>query len=609
MQRTIFGTWWKLGAGLLASGLAAAGRLFLNYSEAKWVILHTGYWLIAAITGLWLFFFWKRLRTVNWSKEWWKAHRWGLVCVLGCACFMQIHERRGYKVLFDEFAIAGVARNMHFERQASYPVRAHYIDGRLAIMLSGVDKRPFFFAFLLSLVHDLTGYREANAFYLNGGLAAALLGLVYFLGYRIGEARLGCLGVLLLTSLPLLAQNAAGGGFELVNLVMIGVFLLAGMDYLQLPGEQGLNLFVLTSVLLAQSRYESILYVLAVPAVALCKWLRDRQISLTWISAVAPLALILPLLLNIILFDDPGRLQVKLGQSAFLMVNLPGNLAHAVYYLFSSSFDSTDSLLLSAVGLIALVFLVVLLGRNFVSNMSKGNDDVMLTCVFIIVAINTVIEFCYFWGHWDDPLVSRFSLPLQLMMTLGTLRVLREFLKSRRLPRSILIGAGAWILFLTAPADAHNGVPSADNYSPCEYAWFHEFLAKKSPATTLSISSSSLGPILQNYPAISIGEAKLDRWQLKACLEDRLYQEILVLQRFKLDPKTGKFIEHDPVLLGDGFVLQTLAERRFRPNYISRISLLIGVKGDVKPPTSFEKEKIPFKNDEAVIAHLIDELP
>ena len=35
-----------------------------------------------------------------------------------------------------------------------------------------------------------------------------------------------------MTGLPLLAQNATGGGFELLNLVMILATLLLGMRYL-----------------------------------------------------------------------------------------------------------------------------------------------------------------------------------------------------------------------------------------------------------------------------------------------------------------------------------------------------------------------------------------
>lgn len=600
---------WKSALMVLAvAGLGGVRFVFLSDSQAMWWILKLGYWLIAGTTAWFGLLLWKRLGLIDWPKMFGQNHRVGLLCVLVCALFLQVHEKRGYKVLFDEFVIAGVAHNMHFDREASFPARAHYFSGQLVTFESGVDKRPFFFAFLLSLVHDLTGYREANVFYLNAGLAAVLLLLVYFSGFSFGGARLGCLGVLLLTGLPLLAQNATGGGFELINLVMICALFLTGVDYLRSPGITGLDLFVFTAVLLAQARYESILYVLVVPAVVLCKWLRTRCVGLTWGSALAPLLLLAPLLVNKVILDDPSRFQTKPGQPAFALANLSDNLSHAIYYLFAPSFDSTNSVLLSAAGVIALVFLIALLGRGCIRVMREGGADMVLVCILVIILANTLLELCYFWGYWDDPLVARFSLPFQLMMVLAILRVTREFLKHRILPWSALAVAGAWLLFVTTPAEVHH-FTSVDNVTCQEYAWFHEYLAKKSPATTLSVVGSSLAPILQNFPAISTEQAKARKWQLKACLEGEFYQEIIVLQRFEIDIKTGKLVESGPGQVGDGFVLQTLAERRLRPYIIARISRLVDVKDGLTPPPHFDEEKPPFKDGTALFTHLVRKLP
>jgi hypothetical protein len=599
----------KVLLALLALTLVGGARfVFLDNHETKWLILNFGYWLIAGTTALYGLFLWKRLGTVDWSKECWKIHRIGLASIGVCALFLQVHEQRGYKVLFDEFAIEGVARNMHFDHEASYSTSAHYFNGHLFMFDSSVDKRPFFFAFLLSLVHDLTGYREANAFYLNAALATILLALIYLLGFRLGGVRAGCLGVFLFTGLPLLAQNATGGGFELLNLVMICALLLTAADYLKSPETEGLDLLVLTAVLLSQARYESILYTLVVPAVMLCKWLRTRHAGLTWFSAVSPSLMFPPLLVNKVFLDQPAFFQTKPGGDAFSLVNLPDNLAHAVYYLFDPNLNSTNSLLLSSAGIIALVFLIVLLVRNFARGSNLRTNDVVLALVLLIVLANTALTQCYFWGYWDDPMVSRFSLPFQLMMALAILRVLQEFWIRRPIPRQVLFVAGAWIVFMAAPSAARRY--SSDSNVTCrEYAWFHDYLATKSPTETLSVAASSLGPLLQNYPAIPFIRAQIYKWQLKACLEGQFYREILVLQRFKIDEKTGKLVETGSSHLGDGFVLQTLAETHFRPNVVSRISRLIDVKGDLKPPPHFDEEKFPFADDDALVEHLLKKLP
>jgi hypothetical protein len=603
------GTRWQMTLAVLAVGLVGSARfILLNDQETKWLVAKLGYWLIAATVVLYGFFLWKRFRMINWSKEYWKTHRAGLACVVIGALFLQVHEPRGYKLLFDEFAIAGVARNMHFDREATVPSSAHYFNGRLFVADGIVDKRPFFFAFLLSLTHDLTGYRETNAFYLNAGLATILLLLIYGLGFRLGGIRIGCLGVLLFVGLPLLAQNATGSGVELLNLVMICALLLVAADYLQSPGRNGLDLLVMTVVLLSQARYESILYTLIVPVVVLYKWWRTGRIGLTLFSAVSPLFLLPPLLVNKVFLDQPAFFQTKPGEVVFAWAHLPDNLAHAVYYLFTPGLNSTNSLLLSTAGVVALVFLGLLLGRNFVRGKNARCDDMVLTLILVVVLANTIIAQCYYWGHWDDPLATRFSLPLQLMMTVAVLRVTREFLVQRLLPWQALFVAGAWIVLVAAPIDARRYVDMG-NVTCREYAWFHDYLAKKSPAETLSVMSSPIGPILQNYPAISFDHAKMSKWQIKACLEGEFYHEILVMQRFKIDEKTGKLFESGSSQLGDEFVLQTLAETHFRPNIISRISRLVDVKGELKPPPDFEKEKPPFKDEDAFVSHLLNKLP
>src|ERR1019366_1179143 len=84
-----------------------------------------------------------------------------------------------------------------------------------------LDKRPYFFTFILSLVHDLTGYRMANVFFLNGALTAAFLSLAYWFCRELTSRAGGLLVVVLLVTMPLFGQNAACAGMEMHNLVML----------------------------------------------------------------------------------------------------------------------------------------------------------------------------------------------------------------------------------------------------------------------------------------------------------------------------------------------------------------------------------------------------
>jgi hypothetical protein len=580
---------------------------FVSPPTASRLITKWGYWAVALTFAGFVMLLIKSLPAIDglWKQR--KVHLAGLLCIFLAGIYFQAHEPREFKVLFDEFVVSGVARNMHFDRQPTYPGRAHYFTGRLVIMESGVDKRPLFFPLIISLVHDLTGYRPENVFYVNAGLAVVLLMLVYAYGFKMGGARLGCLGVLILAGLPLIAQNATGGGFELMNVVMIMALYFAGCHYYRSPGTQGLNLFILTAVLLAQARYESLLYVLIVPAVAICKWRHERRITLTWMSAIAPVMLLTPLLENKVFISNTGFFQTGPGQ-AFLSVHyLLDNAEVAMFYLFYPSFDSTNSLLLSVLGLFGVAFFVFLAVTKIKQWFLQRNDDIVLLFIFGVTCVATAVALCDFWGHWDDPMVARFSLPPQLLMVILTLRITVEFLQSRPLPKWTMALAGMWIVLFAAPSSTRH-FQTNNIITASEYRWLFQYLAPKDPTSTLTIAGSCVGPILHNMPAISIASAKQSRWQIKTCLDEGIYREIIVIQRFIMDYKLGKYVESGPEPLGPGFKLETIAEQRFRPDMISRISRVVDVDmTKVHPPDGLEKP--PFKNQDAFVNDLIRKLP
>jgi len=598
----------KLMILLAVATLVLVARFWIVNPATAWQwITKYGYWAMALTFAGFVTVLARRLPALSGIWQQCKAHRAGLCCVLLAGVYFQVHEPREFKVLFDEFVISGVARTMHFDRQATFPARAHSIYGRLMILESGVDKRPFFFAFIVSLAHDLTGYRPENAFYVNACLATTLLLLVYAFGCVHGGPRLGCLGVLILAGLPLIAQNATAGGFELANLVMILTLYFAGSHYYRSPGAQGLNLFILTAVLLAQARYESILYVAIVPVVVICKWWQEKRITLTWMAVISPALLLTPLLVNEVFLSHPKFFQTDPGEAFLSTQYLSGNASVALYYLFNPSFNSTNSVLLSVLGVFGIAFFTFLAVRTIKQWLLQRNREVVLLLIFIVTCANTIVALCVFWGHWDDPMVARFSLPLQLLMVVLALRIAVEFLGSRSLPKWAMVLAGIWIVAFAAPASSRYA-KTMDIITAQEYSWLFEYLAHKDPATTLTIAGSVIGPILHNMPAISIDAAKISRWQVKTCLDESIYREIIVLQRFKMDYKLGKYVESEPGQLGEGFKLETIAERRFRPDMISRISRVVDVDiGKAHPPDGFEKG--PFKDEEALLGNLIMKLP
>jgi len=264
----------------------------------------------------------------------------------------------------DEIMLLGTSMSMHFDKTVLTPVRGNDIQGTFVIIDGMMDKRPLFFPFLVSLLHDLTGYRPANSFILNGCLTFVFLGLVNAAGRLLAGRVAGWLGVALFAGLPLLAHNATGGGFELLNLVMILGTLLLGARLVERRDESSMTAFCFSALLLAQVRYESVIYLLPVAGIVLWVWWRAERLILPWPVLLAPLLMIhYPLQHRI--FDlraSAWELGSRPGSTApFSPSYIVDNLSHALAFFFGRAADQPNSLLLSAVGLIAVPFFVLTL--------------------------------------------------------------------------------------------------------------------------------------------------------------------------------------------------------------------------------------------------------
>ena len=89
--------------------------------------------------------------------------------ILGCGLVLLVHEKYGFKILMDEVMLLGTSMGMHFDKHPLVPVRAHDLQGAFQLLDGQLDKRPLFHPFLVSILHDLTGYRPENVFALNMG--------------------------------------------------------------------------------------------------------------------------------------------------------------------------------------------------------------------------------------------------------------------------------------------------------------------------------------------------------------------------------------------------------------------------------------------------------
>lgn len=570
--------------GVLAIATTAAGFVLIPSSAALGIVQHFGYYLIAAAALAFALALVRLARTdrglgirelVDWRL---------LLLALAVAVLWQVHGPRGFKILMDEFVLSTAAMNMHFEREVFVPLKTHDLNGVYSTLGGVLDKRPLLFPFLLSVLHDLTGYRVGNVFLLNAVVSYALLVAAGMVGARLGRARnAGLLVVLLLGGLPLLAGNATGAGFEMLNLLLLCVVLLLAFRHLDEPGDASLDALVLGAVLLAQVRYESALFVAGAGVVLAWAWWRERRLRVSWAMVAAPVLLFAIPLQNRIFEVNKGYWQLESGmESPFGFSFLPANLGHAIEFLFVVDGYQLGSPVLSACGLVALLFFLLYALRRV---RALGTEpEVGATAVFgALVLVNFLLLLCYHWGQLHDYVASRLALPLLLLFALAAGFAAGRWIRRPAVWPPVLATPLAWLLLGAVPIAA-SAMATETFLSFQEVRWQQEFVREHRDRRNLYILPSPLPAVLERRPAMSVEVFSERAEQMAFHLRERTYREVYVFQRFEHDPATGVVAAVDRSRLGPEFLLETIEERRFRPGFTMRASRIAGIDLALRPP-------------------------
>lgn len=490
---------------------------------------------------------------------------------------MHVHEPHEYKIVMDEVVLGGTALAMHESREVAVPARAYEFGGSFDTYGSFVDKRPLFFPFVVSLVHDLTGYRVSNAMWLNVALTPVFLGLVFALAARLTGARgAGYAALALISTLPLLAQNFTSHGFECLNVTMIVLVVWLGCRLLEKPeDEDRLASFVLAGVLLVQTRYESALFVLPVGALVLLAWFRIGRVSLPFGLMVAPLLLLpVPWLQNVFKLNKASwqLSDIEGAQAPFGFGYFYDNVGYALAHYLDFSGSEPNSALLFMLGAACAAFVLVRIRRE--QRVIFRGDSGAVIVFWCALAAHTFLMLCYFWGRFNDPIVRRLSLPSYLWLLLSILLVWHQLVKDPRRWRFLTCLAAGWLVVFTGRAVAQSRW-TQENFAARTNAWLGRWLDSLPEGThAFAIDpGSSLVWIQHRQSAIGIGS-------LQAAPEKFLYHwkqgtwkdQVYLLQRLGTDWKSSEGI---PILeenFGKSFTLETVEERFFTPLYRIRLS-------------------------------------
>jgi hypothetical protein len=594
------GTGRRLGL-FAASGVLA---LFLGYRAfssvvAGHLIIAWGYYYILGVFSLFVYYA-RRLALARpgvW-RGWVRRPGLAVLAIVGGTLFAVWSDSFKHKILYDEFVIQGTAYNMHATKQVSTILRAYNLGGTWLTIDTYLDKRPYFFPFLVSLLHDFTGYRVANMFALNVACAAALLGLLYWFTRELAGRQPAYLAVALMAVLPLFGQNATGAGMDLHNLTMIALVACLGVLYVRVPTDDRLSLFVLAAVLLTQSRYESVVFLLPTAVLVVVGWFRAGRVLLPWPALMAPLLLVPYAWHSRVLAATPVFWQLQAGQtSAFGWSNIVGNFQGDITFLFNTGPGLANSWYLSAAGVLGLGWVLYSAGRwAAVRRREPLSAPAIVGFAFGAgVACHFIILLFYWWAKFNDLMAARFALPMCLAFAV-MVALLVQSLARLRLPalRLAWLGLGVWLFTGGLPAYGLRFY-TENNLGMKELAWEKTVIDAR-PGPILFISNKSTIPFLLWHDEVLLNDvAALKGDDIRYHMGQDTFKEVLVSQAIRPLTDDGRMgIDPDDVL-PPTFHLEMIVEKRFGGR-LDRLSRVVSIDPAPLHPAAPQGAPAPLRS-------------
>ena len=334
-------------------------------------------------------------------------------------------------------------------------------------------------------------------------------------------------------------------------------------------------------MLLAQTRYESILFLIPVGLLMLWAWWKEQRPVLEWGTVFVPL-LFIPAALHQKIFsarESSWELASQPGfDRPFALHYAPDNFSHWLNFFFDTTGEHSNSLVLSVLGWLALPFALLLAGKTLPRFRTAPPLQLVPALFTLGFAAHTLLMLVYFWGRFDDPVIRRLSLPLNLWLVLAVVTVTAElFRRPWWIWRALMVVIGLGMCAYSLPSMSRHDY-SLDYYVGREMAWRREFIAAHPEKDYLFIDNNALIWITHLVSGTTIQQSLNHKDKVIFNFQNHTFGAFYVFQRFDIDPTTGRETVQKEDDLGPDYELQTYWERRFVPLTVSRISRVVSIK-------------------------------
>jgi len=584
-----------IGYGFFGAGADAAIQL----------VKEAGYWLMLATVaalGLQLLLLGRREHWRFPPPRAWPAAP--CLFVGAVSALLWILQPSGFKIVMDEPVLAATSLQMHQSREVMTAARGYEINGVFHLLGGFVDKRPYFFPFLTSLLHDFTGYRAHQGVVLNFALTPLTLGLLFAAGSRFWPRWGGYSSVGLFATAPLLAMNVNSAGFGILNVFMILCAGWAAAAYLRAPDDLRMNVVILTVVLLAQTRYESAMFVLPAAWIIAVGWRRRGALRLSWTAVAAPLLLLPIALQRAIRMEYPGFWQLDKGVEApFGLSFVPENLEHAADFFFALNARQPNSLLLSVAFLAALLVAAGLVSRAGVR--APRRPETLAACGFgAAILANMALLMAYHWGQLDDITATRIALPFLLLQVLTVTAVFGRLPPRFRAGPCLGMATALFFVGVTRPVCARTDFIQwgTDQH---EVELLDEWVRQYSDGNPLFITDKHLVPLNRKVSALPVDDAVEGKARLALHRRLRTFDAMYVAYPV-VGGEDAKPTERAR-RIESAFELETVRRRRLALRHDYRLARVTGIDVPEEDALELGREALESARDPAARMKLVAE--
>jgi hypothetical protein len=318
-----------------------------------------------------------------------------------------------FKVLADETNLIGISKMMHENRTTILPIEGISTEYRDSDYLTIPAKRPIFFPFLLSVVHALTGYAATNGFILNFVISCGILILFYLTTIRLLPITCGRLAVLLAVGAPIYMINVTSSGFEALNLLFILFFSLFLIEVFHSGGEiKQTELLLLTTLLLAQCRYESAVFIIIAGICLLPLMFKSKFFSrMSYLTCMMPIFLVpvlwqRKLFMGQVEFNRISHEMIEVAEKTFSLGHLGANFDDNIFVLLGLN---------PAYGFTPILSILAISGIYMLIKTYIRKDPVEIRpAIWVNLTVSAVLLFLiissYFWGNFGLTMDNRLAL-------------------------------------------------------------------------------------------------------------------------------------------------------------------------------------------------------